>query len=601
MTREPIRVANFSGYFGDRRSAVDEAMAGDRFDVLVGDYLAEITLAALSAAYQRDPRRGYVGYFVDQVRPHLAAIADRGIKVVTNAGGFHPAGLAAALRDEIAAAGVELRVAHVDGDNILDELPRLRRDGHRFDNLDGGAPLADWIATPFAANAYLGGWGVTAALDAGADIVVCGRVTDASLTVGPAAWWHGWQAEDFDALAGAVVAGHIIECGPHAVGGNFSGFLDIPHRTVPGFPIAEIAADGSCVVTKHARDGGAVTRDTVTAQIMYEIQGPVYLNPDVTVRLDDLRVRDVGPDRVAVSGALGGPPPHTTKVAIFGPIGFSVVNTVFVTSPHVDEKIALIRDQLMPGLPDGVTLDLTPIGTPAADPESQWAATVALRVMATAPTADALTEADLARRLGSLYLQGIPGYYHDGAAGLHSSPRPRVDYWPGLLPLTALDHRAVLDDGRRVAAAMPPTTDVVAQPVHPEPREAPLPDRVTRAPLGVVAHARSGDKGGNSNVGIWTRDPRVWLWLRGFLSSDELRRLLPEAKDLDVDRHEFPELQAVHFVIRGLLGTGGSSNTRVDQVGKAIGEYLRSRQVLIPDDLLAGADSDRDPTTEEQR
>ncbi|AZG44471.1 acyclic terpene utilization AtuA family protein [Gordonia insulae] len=360
MTREAIRIANFSGYLGDRRTAIDEAIAGDRVDVLMGDYLAEITLAALSAAYQRNPDRGFVDYFVDQLRPHLATVADRGIKVVTNAGGFHPAGLAAALRAEIAAAGVELRVAHVEGDNILGELPRLQDLGHRFDNLDGGAPLTDWVATPFAANAYLGGWGVAAALRDGADIVVCGRVTDASLTVGPAAWWHDWAEDDWTALAGGVLAGHIIECGAHAVGGNFSGFLDIPHRTTPGFPIAEIAADGTCVITKHRRDGGAVTADTVTAQIMYEIQGPVYLNPDVTVHLDHVRVAEIGEDRVEVAGATGSPPPPTTKVAIFGPVGASVVNTVFVTSPHVEEKIGLIRDQLHLGLPEGVSLDLTP-------------------------------------------------------------------------------------------------------------------------------------------------------------------------------------------------------------------------------------------------
>ncbi|MEE3850257.1 acyclic terpene utilization AtuA family protein [Gordonia sp. LSe1-13] len=589
MAREPIRIANFSGYLGDRRTAIDEAMAGDRVDVLMGDYLAEITLAALSAAHQRNADRGYVDYFVDQVRPHLAAISERGIKVVTNAGGFHPAGLAAVLRDEIHSAGVDLRVAHVEGDNILTALPQLREQGHSLANLDTGEPLADWVATPFAANAYLGGWGVAAALGAGADIVICGRVTDASLTAGPAAWWHDWAPDDWDALAGAVLAGHVIECGAHAVGGNFSGFLDIANRTVPGFPIAEISADGSCVVTKHGRDGGEVTLDTVTAQIMYEIQGPVYLNPDVTVRLDDVRVTDDGPDRVRVSGASGAPPPPTTKVAIFGPVGFTVVNTVFVTSPHIEEKIAMIRDQLLLDMPDGVVVDLTQIGTAADDPESQWAATVALRVMATAPTADLIAGADLGRRLGSLYLQGIPGFYHDGAAGLHSAPRPRVDYWPGLLPLSALTHDAVLGDGRRIAAVVPPDTAYVAQPIHPEPHEAPLAERVTRAPLGVVAHARSGDKGGNSNVGVWTRDPRVWLWLRRYLTSDELRRLIPETKDLDIQRHEFPELQAVHFVLRGLLGTGGSSNTRVDQVGKAVGEYLRSRQVLIPDDLLADA------------
>lgn len=593
MGREPIKIANFSGYLGDRRTAVDEAMAGDPFDVMMGDYLAEITLASLSAAYQRDPSKGYVEYFVEQIRPHLPAIADRGIKVVTNAGGFHPARLAQVLRDEIAAVGADLRVAHVEGDNILSELPRLADAGYDFANLDGGAPLSEWVAKPFAANAYLGGWGIAAALREGADIVVCGRVTDASLTAGPAAWWHDWATDDWDALAGAVVAGHIIECGPHAVGGNFSGFLEIGHPIMPGFPIAEVAADGSCVITKHTRDAGAVTADTVKAQLFYEIQGPVYLNPDVTVRLDHVRVDEIAPDRVQVSGTVGAPPPPTTKVAIFGPVGFTVVNSVYVTSPHVAEKIALIRDQLLHDLPDGVSIDLTQVGTPADDPESQWAATVALRIMATSVSKQALTDADMTTRIGSLYLQSIPGFFNDVHAGLTSTPRPRVDYWPGLLPMTALDHRAVLDDGRSLTVDVPAERAMIGQPVHREPDEAPLPDRVTRAPLGAVVHARSGDKGGNSNVGIWTRDPRVWLWLRRFLTTDEIKRLVPDAKDLDVTRHEFPELQGVHFVLHGLLGTGGSSNTRIDQVGKAIGEYIRSRQVLIPDDLLVdGIDAD---------
>ncbi|RPA66324.1 DUF1446 domain-containing protein [Gordonia oryzae] len=595
--RRPIRIANFSGYLGDRRTAIDEAIAGDPVDVLMGDYLAEITLASLSAVHHRDPSRGYVEYFVRQLRPHLATIAERGIKVVTNAGGFAPDRLAEALRTELADAGVTLSVAHVEGDNILADLADLQTAGHRFDNLDSGAPLDTWAAKPIAANAYLGGWGIAGALRAGADIVVCGRVTDASLTVGPAAWWHDWSADDWDALAGAVVAGHIIECGAHAVGGNFSGFLEIPNRTTPGFPIGEVAADGTCVITKHARDGGAVTADTVTAQLVYEIQGPIYLNPDVTVHLDHVRVDQAGPDRVTVSGAAGTPPPPTTKVALFGAVGASVVNTVFVTSPHVDEKIALIRDQLNRDLPDGVQIDLTQVGEPADEPESQWAATVALRVMAVAGDAETLTRAEMGSRLGSLYLQGIPGYFHDGAAGLHSRPQPRVDYWPGLHPQSALHHRAILDDGTVIDATVPPATETAPQPVHPEPGEAPLPERVTRAPLGTVVHARSGDKGGNSNVGVWTPDPRVWPWLRRFLSTDEIRRLIPETKDIDVVRHEFPDLRAIHFVFKGLLGTGGSANLRIDQVGKAIGEYLRSRQVLIPDDLLTADATVPDLTT----
>ncbi|MGK9273824.1 DUF1446 domain-containing protein [Williamsia muralis] len=585
MAVPPIRIANFSGYLGDRYTALDEVMRGDPVDVLMGDYLAEITLAALAARYARDASKGYVEYFVDQVRPHLPALADRGLRVVTNAGGFNPAALAAALRSEITTLGLSLRVAHVEGDNVFAELDNLQRAGHRLENMDTGRDLSEWGVTPIAANAYLGGWGIAAALDAGADIVVCGRVTDASLTVGPAAWWHGWATDDWDRLAGAVMAGHIIECGPHATGGNFSGFTALRPTLTPGFPIAEIEADGSSVITKHSTDDGVVTADTVTAQIVYEIQGPQYLNPDVTVDLHNVRLQPEGTDRIRVTGVTGSPPPATTKVAVFGLVGYSVVNTVFVTAPDVDEKVSLLRSQIDRDMPEGVEVHCTRIGTAATDPHTQWDATIAVRVMAMSADADVLASADMARRLGALYLQGIPGFFHDGAAGLHSTPKPRVDYWPALLPLAAIDHRAVLDDVT-VDIAPSAVTQTTGQPEHPEPADPEYAGATTTVELGVVAHARSGDKGGNSNVGIWTPYPKVWPWLRRFLSTEELHRLMPETKDLDIVRHEFPELRAVHFVVRGLLGTGGSSNVRVDQVGKAVGEYLRAKHVVIPDAVL---------------
>jgi hypothetical protein len=588
--RRPIRIANFSGYLGDRFTALDEAMAGDPVDVLIGDYLAEVTLAALSARHRQDASKGYVDYFLDQVRPHLAALKHRGLKLVANAGGFHPAGLADELRGMAAADGVDLRVAHIEGDNVLAELDGFAAAGHRLEHLDTGAPLADWGTRPIAANAYLGGWGVAAALAEGADIVVCGRVTDASLTVGPAAWWHGWRRDDWDALAGALLAGHLIECGPHATGGNFSGFAGIPNMLVPGFPIAEVAADGTAVVTKHAADGGAVTPDTVTAQLLYEIQGPVYLNSDVTLHLDGVALSAEAPDRVRVSGATGSPPPPTTKVAVFGQIGYQTVNTVYVTAPDVAAKVALLSAQFGRDLPDGVALDITRIGTAADDPETQWDATVALRVMATARTRDPLDAYDLAARLGSLYLQSIPGYFHDGATTLRATARPVIDYWPALLPQSAVSHRVVID-GRTLEVSAPEHTALAAQPVHPQPGRVGSSTRTRTMPLGTVAYARSGDKGGNSNVGIWVPDQRAWEWLREVLSTAELRRLMPEIKELDVVRHEFPSLRAVHFVLRGLLGTGGSSNTRIDQVGKAVGEYLRAKHLPIPVELLDGTNS----------
>jgi hypothetical protein len=583
-TRRPVRIGNFSGYLGDRFTAVDEAMAGDPVDVLMGDYLAEVTLAALSG---RDSPRGYVGYVVDQLRPHLATLVDRGMKVVTNAGGFDPAGLADALLKAAAESGVELRVAYVEGDNVLARLGAYESAGHRLENLDTGEPLSSWGCEPLAANAYLGGWGIARALAEGADIVVCGRVTDASLTAGPASWWHGWARDDWDALAGAVTAGHIIECGPHATGGNFSGFTRIPDMLVPGFPIAEIAADGSSVITKHARDGGAVTVDTVTAQLVYEIQGPRYLNPDVTVHLDTVELSLESPDRVHLGVVRGSPPPLTTKVAVFASLGYEIVNTVFVTAPEVDAKIDLIRAQLSREVPAGVDeLSFTRIGTAAVDPETQWDATVALRVMATAADREPLMRFGLARRLTSLYLQSIPGFFHDGGSQLTGAPKRRIDYWPALLPMSEVYHRVVFE-GRTYDIPALEVGELLSQPVHAEPVGIVPAGEVRKAPLGLVAYARSGDKGGNSNVGIWAPDERAWPWLRQALSTVELRRLVPEIKDLEVVRHEFPHLRAVHFVFRGLLGTGGSSNLRVDQVGKAVGEYLRAKHVLIPVELLS--------------
>ncbi|GAA1691549.1 DUF1446 domain-containing protein [Fodinicola feengrottensis] len=581
--RGPVRIGNFSGYLGDRFTAIDEVMAGDPVDVLMGDYLAEVTLAALSG---RDGRRGYVSYFLDQIRPHLAAIAERGMKVVTNAGGFDPAGLADALLKAAAEEGADVRVAYVEGDDVLSRLPEYERAGHLMENLDSGEPLSAWGLEPLAANAYLGGWGIARALAEGADIVVCGRVTDASLTAGPAAWWHDWAFDDWNALAGAVTAGHVIECGPHATGGNFSGFTTIPHLLVPGFPIAEIAADGSSVITKHARDGGAVTVDTITAQLVYEIQGPRYLNPDVTVHLDTVELAATGPDRVEIRGATGSPPPPTTKVAVFALLGYEIVNTIFVTAPEVTAKIDLLRAQIGRDLPAGVELSFTRIGTAADDPQTQWDATVALRVMATAAEREPLARFGLARRLSSLYLQSIPGFFHDGASQLTGTPKPRIDYWPALLPLTAVDHRTFFE-GQTYEISPPEQSETAPQPVHPEPVGALSPEDVRNLPLGTVAYARSGDKGGNSNVGIWAPDERVWPWLRLALSTVELRRLVPEIKELEVIRHEFPHLRAVHFVLRGLLGTGGSANLRVDQVGKAVGEYLRAKHVPIPVRLLS--------------
>lgn len=588
--RDPIVIASFSGYYGDRLTALDEAMAGDPCHVLIGDYLAEITLAGISARFRKDPTQGFADYFVKQIAPHLPAIAQRGIKVVTNAGGLNPKGLADALRPLIAEAGLNLRIACVEGDNVQDRLETLQAAGHPLTHLDTGEPLAAWGRTPIAANAYLGGWGIAAALREGADIVLCGRVTDSSLVLGPAAWWHGWADDAWDQLAGGLVAGHIIECGPHATGGNFSGFSKLPGITFPGFVVAEVAADGSAVITKHRRDGGAVTTDTVTAQLVYEIQGPNYLNPDVTVDFSGIRCEQIAPDRVRVSGARGSAPPDTTKVAIFAPVGYQIVSWAFVTGLEIEKKLALLRAQLQLLLGGHVDqLEVTAFGTPAERPETQWEATVPVRIAATASERDALTEEQFFNKLNSLYLWSVPGFYTDSGAERALKPQRRIEYWPALLHVAQLGHLVTLDDGKRLEIKPHRlAAKAVGQPVHEEPEALPSHGSgpTQRAPLGRVAYARSGDKGGNSNVGIWTPDPQAWPWLRQALSTAAFRKLLPEAEGLEIVRHELPHLRAVHFIVKGLLGRGGSTNMKVDQVGKAVGEFVLARQLDIPVELL---------------
>jgi hypothetical protein len=336
----PLRIANCSGFYGDRRSAPRELLEGGPIDVLTGDYLAELTMLILWRSRSRDPAKGYAGGFLDQMEECLGLAADRGIKVVANAGGLNPAGLADELRALAARLGLTLGVAHVEGDDLLGRLPELQAVGEPLTHLDTGVPLAAAGVAPVTANAYLGAWGIVAALEAGADLIVCGRVADASLVVGPAAWHFGWASDDWDRLAGAVVAGHVLECGTQATGGNYAFFEELPDHRPPGFPIAELAADGSAVVTKHPGTGGMVSVGTVTAQLLYEIAGPAYANPDVVARFDTVRISQAGPDRVRLSGTRGEPAPDRLKVAVNYLGGFRNSMRQVLTGLDVEAKAA---------------------------------------------------------------------------------------------------------------------------------------------------------------------------------------------------------------------------------------------------------------------
>jgi len=583
-------VANCSGFYGDRLAAVRDMLAGpDPIDVLTGDYLAELTMLILWKARQRDPAAGYARTFLTQMEESLATCVERGVKVVTNAGGLNPHGLAERLDELAQRLGLAVAVAVVDGDDITDRIEDLQAVGERFAHLDTGRTLADSGITPATAHAYLGGWGIAAGLAAGADLVVCGRVTDAALVVGPAAWWHGWAGDDWDRLAGAVVAGHIIECGPQATGGNYPFPDELGEPRYPGFPIAEVRADGSSVITKQPGTGGAVTVGTVTAQLLYEIGPPAYANPDVVARFDTIELVQEAPDRVEVSGVRGCPAPPTLKVAITYPGGYRNTMTMVLTGLDIEGKAARTEAMLfdlLGGRDQFESVDVRLVHHERADADDNEEATAELRVTVKDPDpgrvgrrfSGAVTELALASYAGFFTL-APPG--NESAYGI---------YWPALVDAGAVSHRVTLPDGSTTVVAPTPggADDRVPAPA-PAPPETPAAGPTTRVPLGAVCGARSGDKGGNANVGLWTWDDDLYRWLAATLTVDRLRRLLPEAGELAVERYELPNLRALNFVVVGILGEGVASSTRFDPQAKGLGEFVRSRLVDLPDDLVPRA------------
>jgi hypothetical protein len=599
----PVLIGNSSGFYGDRDAAMREMVEGGPIDVLTGDYLAELTMLILWKARQKDESLGYARSVLGQLEQVLGSCLDRGIKIVNNAGGLNPAGLAGQIAALAERLGLHPKIAYVTGDDLMPRLDELTAAGHPLTHLDTGRPLSAAASRPLTANAYLGGWGITAALAAGADIVVCPRVTDASLVTGPAAWWHGWGRDDLDQLAGAVLAGHVIECGPQATGGNYSFIAEVTDRRYPGFPIAEVAADGSAVITKHPGTGGLVSVGTVTAQLLYEIAEPAYANPDVVAHFDTARLAQQGPDRVRISGTRGSPPPPTAKVAMNLIGGFRNTMTLVLTGLDIEEKATWARQELF-GVLGGeeqfgeVDVRLLRFDTPDAPSNEQ--ATAHLRI--TVKDADPVK---VGRRFSNATMELALGGY----AGFHTTTPPAAEtafgvYWPALVPADLVEHLVVLPDGTRVAIASAPAHLAAAagpdsrpagpgQAGHAETghadtghAEAEYSGPTRRVPLGLICGARSGDKGGNANVGLWARDRAAYPWLRDYLTIERLRELLTEAADLDVRRFELPNLGAINFVVVGLLGAGVAASTRPDPQAKGLGEYLRSRLVEVPAGLL---------------
>ena len=583
MEKQVIKIANCSGYYGDKLSAAKDMVDGGPIDVLTGDYLAELTMTILfNQRIQRGEDKGYVGTFLKQVKDVAQSCKEKNIKIVTNAGGLNPSSMASEIEKILKELSIDLKVAYIDGDDLMPRIDELNKKGEVFKNIDKNISLADSECQTLTANAYLGAWGIKEALDQGADIVVCPRVTDAAVVIGPAAWKFGWSRTDYDSLAGALAAGHIIECGCQATGGNYSFFKEVPSFDNVGYPIAEIENDGSFTITKHPGTGGLVSVGTVTAQLLYEISSPAYINPDVVGHFDTLKIEQSGKDRVYVSGCRGSSPPSTHKVCINLAGGYRNGMDLVLTGLDIEEKAKTFTDTLFNSVGGKEQFDDVSINlhrTDKENPESNEEAMATLSISVKSKNPD-LVGRLFSAKIIELSLANYPGFF---SAGGGKKPGPVIVYWPALVDSKHIKEYIHLEGNK---TEILPTSqmgfkDNFYQKNLVDIPPAPL-GETEKMPFGALYGARSGDKGGCANIGIWAKTDIAYSFLYEFLTVEKLKELLPDLNTFKIDRYDLPNIKSLNFYVHGILEDGVSSNNRVDGQAKSLGEYLRAKIINIP-------------------
>ena len=589
MSKDVIKIANCSGFYGDKLSAARELVDGGPIDILTGDYLAELTMAILyNQKIQRGEDKGYVGTFLKQIKEVAKSCKEKNIKIISNAGGLNPMSMADEIKKILSDQSIDMKVAYIDGDNLLPRINELSNEGESFQNIDKKIPLSDSECITLTANAYLGAWGIKEALDNGADIVICPRVTDAAVVIGPAAWKFNWKRNDYDALAGALAAGHIIECGCQATGGNYAFFKEVPSFDNIGYPIAEILEDGSFYVTKHPGTGGLVSKGTITAQLLYEISSPAYLNPDVIAHFDTLKIEDIEKDKVYISGCRGSSPPKDHKVCINLAGGFRNGMEIILTGLDIEEKAKVFSNALFNSVGgeeqfDEVSIQLhrTDKENPNSNEESMASLVISVKSM----------DAELVGRLFSakiieLALSNIPGFFAQG--GVKSSG-PVIVYWPALVDSKYIKEIVHIGDQE---IEIIPTSQMGFEEIYYQ-REPIKIQEIEKNDeqsiyFGDIYGTRSGDKGGCANLGVWAKNSQSFAFLINYLSVDKLKELLPDLKDFDIDRYELANINSLNFYIHDILQDGVSSNNRKDGQAKSLGEYLRAKKINVPKNILEG-------------
>ena len=587
MNKDCIKIANCSGFYGDKLSAAKDLVDGGPIDVLTGDYLAELTMAILfGQKMQRGEDKGYVGTFLKQINQIAKSCKEKNIKIVSNAGGLNPKSMAIEIEKILKEQSIDMKVAYIDGDDLMPTISKLKKSGEEFKNIDKGKKLDESGYSPLTANAYLGAWGIKEALDKGADIVVCPRVTDAAVVIGPAAWKFNWKRDNYDALAGALAAGHIIECGCQATGGNYAFFKEVESFDNVGYPIAEIYEDGSFYVTKHPDTGGLVSTGTVTAQLLYEINSPAYVNPDVIAHFDTLKIEEVEKDKVYVSGCRGSSPPDKHKVCINLAGGFRNGMEIILTGLDIEDKAKVFTDALFNSVGGRKQFDEVSIQlhrTDKENPNSNEEAMASLLVSVKSKDQN-LVGRLFSAKIIELALANIPGFFAQG--GVKSSG-PVIIYWPALVDSKHIKEKVHVD-GEEIEVI--PTSQLELDEIYYQ--KEPIKIKKIKKEdekeiyFGEIYGTRSGDKGGCANLGVWAKNANSFAFLHDFLTVKKLKELLPDLNQYKIERFELANINSLNFYIHDILQDGVSSNDKKDGQAKSLGEYLRAKKVKVPQSII---------------
>ncbi|KIX06717.1 uncharacterized protein Z518_04693 [Rhinocladiella mackenziei CBS 650.93] len=602
--RRPIVVAGCSGGTVDRSRALLDLSKLPEIDVITGDWMSEADMTVNGTRRSQLKkeigsiealglsREAYHGNFLEKIQPALKYLAQNNTKVVCNAGGSNPHGLAEAVKELIKQEGLTLRVAWVEGDDVTEPVVDLIRSKTvELTNITTGKDIHSWGFEPISAQCYLGASGIAQALK-DSDIIICGRVADSSPCIGAAIWWHGWEADNYKALASSLVAGHLIECSTYATGGCYSGFKKWQGKAVDlGFPIAHISHTGDFEISKEPGRDGEVSVETLTTQLVYEIQGPLYYNSTVVACLEGIRMESVGPDRVRVTRVEGLPPPPTTKVGITALGGYRAEYHIYLTGLDIKEKAEMVKTQTIAAMGPKVhqqfkRLEFQVVGSPDPDARSQDAATVDLRIFAQASDPELLAPGKFLTWCKMNILQGCPGLtpVTDPRQG---TAKPYYEYWVALLDQSLVKESVHLHDGEVLHISSPavtrtyPSQQKSYDPSDPVSAETWGP--TTRVPLGYVVLGRSGDKSSDANLGLFVRHDDEWDWLRSTFTISKLKELLADDYlGKPIDRFEIPGLKAVHFLLHDHLDGGYSAGSTLDCLGKNLVEYIRAKAIDVP-------------------